>query len=674
MTQKIKKSIAAISAVATVLTSLLYFQGNILANAEEFDSNGFASDGTYQKADLTTDKYDIDNNGEFDDVYEISNAGQLYWFANEVGYYGRQNAVLTADIIVNTGNISDFNGENKGNWINWKPISSYGFEGIFEGQGHTISGLYYNGSDENAGLFGYLYNGKILNVGVENSYFNCSGTYAGGICGRNSQGTISGCYSKGTVKCSVDVGGVVGYNEGTVINCYNNGFVDGQSSQYVGGICAFNNGNGNISNCYNTGKITFSGASGGICGDNYGTVENCYYLDTCKGDDNIYSEFGCKAGTETTSKKFASGEIAYLLQNEQNENIWGQELDKDDFPVLKGMEVYENKVYSGCEGNKGDADVSYSNTKEPDKYADHNYSKGGICTYCNKIENDKDGFKSASLALTDGVIMNYYMLLSDDVKKDSGAYIQFTSENGINKKVMISSGIENVNSDGTLTRYIYSIELRPDQMADEITAQVFYGNGKKGSSINYSVKQYVESIEDGENYKELADTMLRYGAYTQLYTGRNTENMAVEVQDYSENKKIGDEYKYSLSEKISGIEVKSATLLVGSDTTIRVKYQLSSDYKIGNFYFKCRGEEVIPEKSGDSYYLYIKNIKPQNLDNRYTFYVYNLVTEEELTLDYSAFSYMKNVLGNSESYDKNLVNLVNAMYEYNQKAKEYISY
>ena len=133
------------------------------------------------------------------------------------------------------------------------------------------------------------------------------------------------------------------------------------------------------------------------------------------------------------------------MQNEQNENIWGQELDKDDFPVLKGMEVYENKVYSGCEGNKGDADVSYSNTKEPDKYADHNYSKGGICTYCNKIENDKDGFKSASLALTDGVIMNYYMLLSDDVKKDSGAYIQFTSENGINKKVMISSGIENVN-------------------------------------------------------------------------------------------------------------------------------------------------------------------------------------------------------------------------------------
>ena len=676
MTQKIKKSIAAISAIATALTSLVYFQGNILANAEEFDSNGFAGDEIYQEAVLTTDKYDINNDGKNDDVYEISNAGQLYWFANEVGNYGEQNAVLTADITVNTGNIADCNGDNYSNWREWALISKYGYSGIFDGQGHTISGLYYNGSDENVGLFGCLYDGKILNVGIENSYFYSNNDYAyvGGICGYNSQGTISGCYSKGTVKCSIDVGGVVGYNDGTVINCYNDGFVDGQSSQYTGGICAFNNSNGNISNCYNTGKITFSGASGGICGENSGTIKNCYYLDTCKGDDNIYNEFSCESGKETTSEKFASGEIAYALQDGQNENIWGQELGKDNFPVLKGMKVYENKVYSGCEGNKGNANVSYSNTEEPDKYADHNYSKGGICTYCNKIKNDKDGFKSVSLALTDGVIMNYYMLLSDDIKKDSDAYIQFTSENGINKKVMISSGVEDVNSDGTLIRYIYSIELRPDQMADEITAQVFYGNGEKGSSVNYSVKQYVEGIEDGENHKELADAMLRYGAYAQLYTGRNTENMAVEVSDYSENKRIGDEYKYSLSEKISGIEVKSATLLVGSDTTIRVKYQLSSDYNIDDFDFKCNNEKVIPEKSGDSYYLYIKNIKPQNLDNKYTFYVYNFKTRDALTLYYSAFSYMKNVLENSESYDKNLVNLVNAMYEYNQKAKEYISY
>ena len=674
MARKIKKAFAAVSAAAVTFSSLICFQGSIWANAEEFDSNGFASDGAYQEAVLTTDKYDIDNNGSKDAVYEISNAGQLYWFANKMGNYGEQNAVLTADITVNTGNIADCNGENYNNWREWILISKYGYSGIFDGQGHTISGLYYNGSDENAGLFGSLNGGKILNVGVENSYFNCGGTYTGGICGYNSQGTISGCYIKGTVKCSVDVGGVVGYNNGTVINCYNNGFVDGQSSQCVGGICAYNNDN--ISNCYNTGKITFSGASGGICGNDYGTIEKCYYLDTCKGDDNIYGEFSCKVGTETTSEKFASGEIAYILQNEQSENIWGQKIGEENLPVLGGLKVYQNKAYSGCEGNKGDAVLSYSNTQKSDTYADHNYSKGGICVFCNKIENGKDGFKSVSLALTDGVIMNYYLLLSDDMKNDSGAYIQFTSENGINKKVMISEGVgvEDENSGEISGKYKYSIELRPDQMADEITAQVFYGNGEKGSSVNYSVKQYVKSIKDGESYKELADAMLRYGAYAQLYTGKNTGNMAAEVQDYSVNRNIGDEYKYSLSEKISGIEVKSAALLVGSDTTIKIKYQIDSDYDINDFEFKCNYETVKPEKTGDFYCLYIKNIKPQNLDKMYKFYVYNHKTSQSYNLSYSAFSYMKNVLEKSELYDKNLVNLVNSMYEYNKKAKEYSPY
>ena len=52
---------------------------------------------------------------------------------------------------------------------------------------------------------------------------------------------------------------------------------------------------------------------------------------------------------------FASGEIAYILQNEQNENIWGQKIGEENLPVLGGLKVYQNKAYSGCEGNKGDA-------------------------------------------------------------------------------------------------------------------------------------------------------------------------------------------------------------------------------------------------------------------------------------------------------------------------------
>lgn len=212
MARKIKKAFAAVSAAAVTFSSLICFQGSIWANAEEFDSNGFASDGTYQEAVLTTDKYDIDNNGSKDAVYEISNAGQLYWFAKQINNYENYNAVLTADITVNTGNIADCNGKNAGGWKEWTPICHWGYSGIFNGQGHTVSGLYCKCSDTYTGFFGYLNGGKILNVGVENSYFysNNDNAYVGGICGYVYSGDIKNCYNKGTISAEISSNGSSG--------------------------------------------------------------------------------------------------------------------------------------------------------------------------------------------------------------------------------------------------------------------------------------------------------------------------------------------------------------------------------------------------------------------------------------------------------------------------------
>lgn len=77
--------------------------------AHNYNSQGFCTDcDAYQPAVLTTDKYDINEDGTKDAVYEISNAGQLYWFAglvngtlSGVAQNKSANAVLTADIVVN---------------------------------------------------------------------------------------------------------------------------------------------------------------------------------------------------------------------------------------------------------------------------------------------------------------------------------------------------------------------------------------------------------------------------------------------------------------------------------------------------------------------------------------------------------------------------------------------
>ena len=231
--------------------------------------------------------------------YQITNAAELYWFAGLVngdesiiGNSIKQNtgacAVLTENITINE-NVLDENGSLNGDGSGleqWTPIGSEvsnKYTGTFDGDGHTISGLYVNIIDSDdpreeayAGLFGCVGSGgNIQNVGVEDSYIrvfpqNTAYDYAGGVCGSN-EGTITKCYNTGTVSSSDSVGGVCGGNAGTITNCYNTGTVSGGT---VGGVSGQNYGT--IENSYNTGTVS-DGSAGGVCGQNYnGTITNCY--------------------------------------------------------------------------------------------------------------------------------------------------------------------------------------------------------------------------------------------------------------------------------------------------------------------------------------------------------------------------------------------------------------
>ena len=261
--------------------------------------NGFcACNEVYQPAKLTTDKYDIDGDDSKDAVYEISNAGQLYWFAGLVNgtlsgvpQNTSANAVLTADIVVNKNVLKSDGTVNEGTFKEWTPIGntcngSYSpYTGIFEGQNHTISGLYFKQENTSeVGFFGYN-RGKILNVGILDSYF-CGFSQVGGVCGYNSS-TITNCYNKGVVDGTADgassFGGVCGCNLGILTNCYNTGIVSGQS--YVGGVSGSNNKT--ITNCYNTGIVSGQAYVGGIGGGNSGTITNCNNEGKVSGTDYV---------------------------------------------------------------------------------------------------------------------------------------------------------------------------------------------------------------------------------------------------------------------------------------------------------------------------------------------------------------------------------------------------
>ena len=131
------------------------------------------------------------------------------------------------------------------------------FGGVFDGQGHTISGLSLTGSGDVQGLFRYLQAGAVVkNLTVEGRVApDGFQDTIGGLAGEN-RGKLLHCTFRGTVAGKTGVGGLVGCNQaqGEIVNCTFSGITSG--SLYVGGIAGQNLGS--IVQCTNQGSINTS--------------------------------------------------------------------------------------------------------------------------------------------------------------------------------------------------------------------------------------------------------------------------------------------------------------------------------------------------------------------------------------------------------------------------------
>ena len=206
-------------------------------------------------------------------------------------------------------------------------------------------------------------------------------SYVGGVVGENYSGTVKGCTNSGEVTgkgSSVSVGGAVGVNDDTITGCTNSGDVIGKGSYAkVGGVVGDNDetttdctnsgdvtgedpdamtggvvgdNTGTVCGCYTIGIVS-GGTAGGVIGlSRFGTVSDCYWLDTASNlgvDDKGSTDV--KNVESKTIDQFKSGEVAWLLQDALGgtdstaTQVWGQAIDTDDYPVLTSDS--DKKVY-----------------------------------------------------------------------------------------------------------------------------------------------------------------------------------------------------------------------------------------------------------------------------------------------------------------------------------------
>ncbi len=404
--------------------------------------------GAYMEATYIADAAAADSLGLSSDYvgyYAIGNAAQLYWFADKVNMGSNSiKAVLTADIVVNDSVLNADGSLNGTPERVWTPIgtNSRQYSGTFDGQGHTVSGLYFNNTTNSdspnggnyVGLFGYVSGGTIKNVGVVDSYLK-GYWYVGGIVGRmyNGTSTISNCFNEASIYTAHNsyafAGGICGHAYGSaskIINCYNIGKING-SGEYTGGICGILESSASVSGCFNAGSVTSTTtsylASIAPIWSNNGTVNNSYYLE---GTSAVAGN-----GISTTAAEFASGKITYLLNGSGVVGYdWYQTLGSDTYPVLDNTHAL---VWRNCDS-----------TLTNDSAAITHHFVNGVCSVCGAIDEVP--------ALVDGwyLIDNHHKLYWFANKVNSGSTRingKLTADIVVNENVLTEDG--ELNGDGS---------------------------------------------------------------------------------------------------------------------------------------------------------------------------------------------------------------------------------
>ena len=310
------------------------------------------------------------------DPFLIENAQQLAYLAYRVnnGLDAGGGHVSNNDYHYKLMVDVDLNGSEDFQWTPigyWNSNTDYQyFGGHFDGNNHTILGIYINSNAENIGFWGNTDGATISNVRLYGSIRSSSRRhFVGGFIGLASNTIIK--YSTNCCDFYLTesiTGGIVGYVSGhtQITNCCNNGSItgtgpDGSVAGIVGMAHAFSSLY--IENCYNTGNIgdfwcsggivgespntisiinsyNIGNISGGLCGgivglshDYKSAISNCYYLNTCGGN-NTYG------GQPMSADAMQSAEFVTIL------NAGSLTFKKDNppyvnqgYPIFSGFNI-----------------------------------------------------------------------------------------------------------------------------------------------------------------------------------------------------------------------------------------------------------------------------------------------------------------------------------------------
>lgn len=260
-----------------------YVVGAYLPN----ETTGNEYQGKHFHGSMVVRAFQTDAGAGAPNIVKIESAEELAAFAAAVNAGTAEHKVyrLTENIVIQD---------------EWTPIGTEAnpFTAVFDGNGHTITGLKIKTPGSYKGLFGCVYGGTIRNLTLKEADLSFGGqknNWIGGLAGSlENGGKIENCAVEGNVKANgydnMLVGGIVGTIEnGTVSGCTFSGNVRG--SQAIGGI-AGRLMKGTVEKCLAYGGEINGDTSGGIVG----SVAKDGVVKACCAANKIYNAAGYASG------------------------------------------------------------------------------------------------------------------------------------------------------------------------------------------------------------------------------------------------------------------------------------------------------------------------------------------------------------------------------------------
>ena len=289
-----------------------------------------------------------------------------------------------------------------------------------------------------------------------------------------------------------------------------------------------------------------------------------------------------------------------------------------------------------------------------------------------QIYNDiGESLTAFNLGLNGLIEFNVYIQLTDELRRDSNAYVLFTLPDGRKTEKQYVKDAKKMDGYG----YIFTCGVYAKEVTKKVSFQVFNGKGIGGKKYYKSVEDYTNvslnsTKEQSVKVRPLIKALLNYGGYSQNLFNYNTEDMAYknvkdELQQSMDNLKAEDlsDYKVIVSGKEEGVKTIGLALVLESATTLKYYFQIDSAIDSARLNVKVDGEKANLKKDSIGYYLEIPSIRSNQLDIVHTMVVGNL------TIKCSALSYVYASLKNAKNTNGMLAS--KALYLYWKESKAY---